>query len=106
MTVSGHILHWRCSDNTAAAKENKMELQELVERIQRWRAGQGLEPTAEPEQRSMAAPPPLVHAEPAEEAVSAEVAEEQISELDVEPETMVPEEATSEVNLEQIEEAD
>ena len=82
-----------------------MELQELVERIQRWRARQGLEPTAEPE-REMAAPPPMVHVEPDEEAVSADVAEEQISELDVEPDAMAPEEAISEVNLEQIEEVD
>ena len=83
-----------------------MELQELVERIQRWRVRQGYAPPAEPEQLSMAVPPPMVQAEPVEEAVPAESAEEQIAELDVEPDAVAPEEATSEVNLEQIEEVD
>jgi len=83
-----------------------MELQELVERIQRWRLRQGYAPTAEPEQQAMHEPPPLVHVEPAQEAVSAESVEEQISELDVEPDAAALEEATSEVNLDQIEEVD
>jgi len=86
-----------------------MELQELVERIQRWRLRQGYAPTAESEQLAMPVPPPLVHVEPEQEAVSAESVEEQIDELDVEPDAAVseePEEATSEVNLEQIEEVD
>ena len=83
-----------------------MELQELVERIQRWRVRQGYAPSAEPEQLSIAVPPPLVNAEAAEESAPAEIAEEQIAELDVEPDAVAPEEATSEVNLEQIEEVD
>jgi len=106
MAVSGHVLHWSCPGNIAAAKENKMELQELVERIQRWRVRQGYAPSAAAEQPPMAVPPPMVEAEAVEEAASAEIAEEQIAELDVEPDAMAPEEATSEVNLEQIEEVD
>jgi len=84
-----------------AAKENKMELQELVERIQRWRLRQEGGSTAEVEQRAYQQPP-LVQAPPAEEAQAAN-GEEQISELDVEPESEVAEEVTSEVNAEQIE---
>jgi hypothetical protein len=83
-----------------------MELQELVERIQRWRARQGLPTATSAEQLSFPMAAAAVQAEPVEEAVPAESAEEQISELDVEPDAVVAEEQTSEVSLEQIEETD
>ena len=80
-----------------------MELQELVERINRWRARQeGTEPVEAAPQAYQEAQPPA-YPEPSEEFAAAE---EQISELDVEPDAMVAEEAASEVNLEQIEEVD
>ncbi|MCK9458063.1 MAG: hypothetical protein M0R80_00090 [Proteobacteria bacterium] len=80
-----------------------MELQELVERINRWRARQeGTEPVEAGPQAYHEAQPPA-YPEPSEEVAAAE---EQISELDVDPDAVVAEEATSEVNLEQIEEVD
>jgi hypothetical protein len=78
-----------------------MELQELVERIQRWRARQEGVNLPEP----AAAAPPLPAAEP-EESVQEFAGEEELSDLGVEPDASMSEEATSEVALEQIEEAD
>jgi len=79
-----------------------MELQELVERIQRWRTRQegGTVPEA------AVAAPPMPAPEP--EEVAQEYSGEELSEYGVEPEAeaAVAEEATSEVALEQIEEAD
>jgi hypothetical protein len=66
-----------------------MELQELVERIQRWRLRQ-----------------PSAYAEEPAEAAPVESAEEQIAELDVDPDGLVSEDATSELAVEQIEEVD
>jgi len=74
-----------------------MELQELVARIQRWQGRQG-----------GAAPSAQVHevhhhrTEPVEEVAQA-VAEEVSGEIEVESESVVSEEPTSEVALEQIE---
>jgi hypothetical protein len=106
MTVSGHILHWSCPGNIDAAKENKMELQELVERIQRWRLRQSGGAPAEAEQQAYQGTPQPEYAEQPAEAAPVESADEQIAELDVEPDAATPEEAAAEVNLDQIEEVD
>jgi hypothetical protein len=83
-----------------------MELQELMERIQRWRLRQDGGAPAESEQRAYQEAPQPAYAESAEEAAPVESAEEQIAELDVEPDAVMSEEATSEMNLDQIEEVD
>jgi len=84
-----------------------MELQELMERIQRWRLRQEGGAPAEAEQASYQEPEQPAYAQSADYAAPAENAEEQIAELDVEPDAMLTEEATSEeVAMEQIEEVD
>ena len=83
-----------------------MELQELMERIQRWRLRQEGGAPAEAEQASYQESAQPEYAESADYAASDENAEEQIAELDVEPDAVVSEEATSEVAMEQIEEVD
>ena len=83
-----------------------MELQELMERIQRWRLRQEGGAPVEAEQSSYRESAQPEYAEQAEETAPAVSAEEQIAELDVEPDAVLSEEGTSEVNLEQIEEVD
>jgi nucleoid-associated protein YgaU len=76
----------------------------LVERIQRWRLRQSGGAPMETEQRAVPEVPYAGYSEPAAVEASAESAEEQISELDVEPDAVAPEEATAEVDPEEIEE--
>lgn len=73
-----------------------MELQELVERIQRWKARQG------GGDAGYGAP----HAYRAEPERVAEEAAVEAPEMEVEPEAVESEEPTSEVSLDQIEESD
>jgi hypothetical protein len=87
----------------AAAKEMNMELEELVERIQRWRVRQSGGTPMEAEPRAYRETPPPFAAAPVADA--APIAEEQLAELEAEPEAAaLEEEATAEVDAEQIEE--
>lgn len=74
-----------------------MELQELVERIQRWKARQG---GGEEAYGTTAAHRPA----PEEEGMASQSVE--APEMDVEPEAIESEEPTSEVSLDQVEESD
>jgi hypothetical protein len=82
-------------------KENQMELQELVERIQRWKARQG---GGDAVGGGYGAPQAAYRVEPADEGMGAQAVE--APEMNVEPEAIEAEEPTSEMSLDQIEEVD
>jgi len=105
MEMSGLLPHGAEAEKKrrrGGARRMKMELQELVERIQRWRARQEGGTVPEP----TVAAPPIPEAEP--EAPAQAYSEEEPTEYgsEAEVEAVEPEDATSEVALEQIEEAD
>ena len=79
-----------------------MELQELVERIERWRSRQAGTASNDLDSHSSHAAPH--RAAPVEYDDGAAVAEEAAAELEVESEAIVAEDSTAEVKLDQIEE--